>query len=92
LREGQVVLAGNVLVLSVPIKVEATGAMATSGCRPVLELSSVKVGGLFTPRFVRDEVTEILDRALDWYPTDYPLCIDRIVVRDEHATLIGHRR
>jgi hypothetical protein len=92
LREGQVVVTGNVLVLSVPIKVEVAGTMVASDCRPELKISSVKIGGLFTPRFARDEVARTLDEVLDWYPDDYPLCIDQFVVQDNQATVYGHRR
>jgi len=37
-------------------------------------------------------VKELLDAALDWYPVDYPLCIEGIVVQQDRVTLYGRRR
>jgi hypothetical protein len=92
LRDGQVVVTCKVVVLSFLISAEVEGELVASNCRPELELSSVKIGGLFTPGFARDEVKKMLDQALDWYPSDYLLCIDEIVLQDDGTTVYGHRR
>jgi hypothetical protein len=92
LGQGQVVVTGDVLVLSLPIRAEATGTVVASGCLPELKLSSVKIGGLFTPPYLRDEVESLLSQALEWYPADYPLCIDQLAIQDGQATVFGHRR
>jgi len=88
----QVVVAGDVRVFGLAIQAEVRGNIVARDCGPQFELSSVKIGRLFTPVFIRDKVKELLDEALDWYPVDYPLCIDGIVVQPDRVTLYGHRR
>ena len=61
-------------------------------CLPHVELQTVSVGGLLTPGFVKDEVTEMVLGALDWYPPDSALCLERIVLEDGAVTVYGYRR
>lgn len=88
----QVVVKGDVLLLGLELEVEVRGTLSARGCRLHFEDRSVKIGRLFTPVTIRNGVRVLLDEALGWYPADYPLCIDGIVLQEDRATLYGHRR
>lgn len=92
LRTGQVVIVGDLSVLGVPIHAEVKGTLVASECRPWVDVGSVKIGWLFTPVAVRDQVERQIGEVLEWYPEGYPLCVDRIITQDDRVTLYGHRR
>jgi len=88
----QVIVGGDVRVFGLAIHAEVRGNIVAQDCAPQFETSSVKIGRFFTPVVIRDKVKELLDAALDWYPVDYPLCIEGIVVQQDRVTLYGRRR
>ncbi len=88
----QVIVGGDVRVFGLAIHAEVRGNVVARDCAPQFETSSVKIGRFFTPVVIRDKVKELLDEALDWYPADYPLCIEGIVVQQDRVTLYGRRR
>jgi hypothetical protein len=92
LGAGSIVVSGDVTVLGIAVRAEAEGRLRTAYCRPRIELTRVKIGKLFTPKAVRDEVEALLEDALDWYPATYPLCIEEIVVQEGRVTIYGSRR
>jgi hypothetical protein len=58
----------------------------------VLEIDRLRLAGVMTPAFVRDEVESMIHEAVAWYPADYPLCLEQIVLEETSATVYGHRR
>ncbi len=92
LRRGRVVVRGSTEVLNFTVPVEVTGRVTAVDCRPRIEIEQVTVGGLLTPSFVREEVREMVLEAESWYPADYPLCLEQIVLEEDRATIYGHRR
>jgi hypothetical protein len=92
LKRDAVVLTGKVTVLGFQVDATVTGQVTVEECLPHLEIESVAVAGIMTPRFVRDEVEKMVLDAMTWYPADYPLCLEQIVLEETRATVYGHRR
>lgn len=92
LKPGQVVLSGKVRVIGMELPAEVRGTVVAVGCRPAVQIDSVTVGGILTPKFVKQQVVQLVEDSLDWYPADYPLCIEQIVIEENRAILYGSRR
>ena len=92
LQRDHVVITGRTTVLGFEVKAEVTGSVSVQECRPQLEIETVSVAGVMTPQFVKDQVEEIILEAMAWYPADYPLCLEQIVLEETRATVYGYRR
>ena len=92
LMRDQVVVTGQLSVLGFGINAQVTGKVAVEDCLPVLEIERLRLAGVMTPAFVRDEVETMIHKAMAWYPADYPLCLEQIVLEETCATAYGHRR
>jgi len=92
LMPDQVVVTGKVSVLGFGINAEVTGQVTVEDCVPVLKVERLRVAGVMTPAFVRAEVERMIQEAMAWYPADYPLCLEQIVLEETSATAYGHRR
>lgn len=92
LKRDQAVVTAQVTVLGFRVKALARGKIVARDCLPQAEIESVSVAGVFTPSFVRDAVGQMIQEAMAWYPADYPLCLDQIVLEDDRATIYGYRR
>lgn len=86
------VLTGDVEVLGFDVGAEVQGVIVVENCLPRVELQTVSIEGFLTPGFVRDEVAQMILEALDWYPPDSALCLERIVMEDGAVTVYGYRR
>jgi hypothetical protein len=47
---------------------------------------------VLTPGFVKERVKEMFLTLLEWYPKDYLLCLEQIVLEEDRASVYGHRR
>ena len=92
LQREQVVVTGKTTVLGFQVNAEVTGKVSVQECRPQLEIETVSVAGVMTPQFVKDHVEEMILEAIAWYPADYPLCLEQIVLEETRATVYGYRR
>lgn len=92
LQHNQVIITGQAIVLGFRVSAEVTGSVSAQDCRPQLEIETVSVAGMMTPQFVKDQVEEIVLEAMAWYPADYPLCMEQIVLEETRATIYGYRR
>ena len=92
LMRDQVVVTGQVSVLGFGIDAEVTGKVRVEDCVPVLEIDRLRLAGVMTPAFVRDEVERMIHEAMAWYPANYPLCLEQIVLEETRATVYGYRR
>jgi hypothetical protein len=92
LQRDQVVVTGRVTILGFGVKAKATGKVEVKDCTPQLEITSISVVGVLTPKFVRDQVEEMILEAMTWYPADYPLCLEQIVLEETRLSIYGHRR
>ena len=43
-------------------------------------------------QLIRRDIIEMIAEAMTWYPSDFPMCLDQIVLAENHATVYGHRR
>jgi hypothetical protein len=92
IKRDRVIVTGEVTVLTFDVLAQVEGTVVARACVPQLEIESLSLGGIMTPRFVRGRVEEMVLEAMAWYPADYPLCIEEIVLEENRATLYGHRR
>jgi len=92
LKRDRVVITGRITILGFGVKGEITGQVVAMDCVPALEIEKVGIAGVLTPSFVRDQVEEMVMDAMTWYPADYPLCVEQIVLEETRATVYGYRR
>jgi hypothetical protein len=92
LKRDHLVLTGDVAVLGFQVSAEVEGALVARDCLPQAEIDSISIAGLVTPEFVKDGIQDIIVDALGWYPADYPLCLEQIVVEEDRLTVYGSRR
>jgi hypothetical protein len=92
LQPNQLTMTGDVEVVGFEVSTTVVGSVVAEECRPRVQISSVSIGGVVTPGFIQEQVEQLVLEALDWYPVDYPLCLDQIVIEEERATVYGHRR
>jgi len=84
--EGEVKVAG----LWIPATVEAQATV--SDCRPEATITGLAVGGLFTPRWARDFVADLVYDALDRYPQDLLICLESIAIGEGETVIEATRR
>jgi len=92
LNRDEVILTGKVTVVGFEVDTEVTGQLMAESCQPQVAVEEIRVAGLVTPGFVREGIKEIVLDALDWYPSDYPLCMEQIVLEEGRLTVYGSRR
>jgi len=92
LKRDQVVVTGNVTVLGFQVSTEAVGTVTAQNCLPQMEIQTISIAGVLTPGFVKDQIKDMILEALAWYPADYPLCLEQIVLEERRATVYGHCR
>lgn len=92
MQRGRVAVTGRVTVLGFAVEATLLGKVTAKDCVPVLEVESLAVAGIMTPRFVKDQVQEMAFEAMTWYPEDYALCLEEIVLEETGATVYGYRR
>lgn len=92
MQPGRVAVSGRVTVLGFGVNAELLGQVVAEDCVPQLEVESLSVAGIMTPRFIKEQVQEMVYEAIAWYPEDYPLCLEAIVLEDTKATVYGYRR
>jgi len=90
-RDG-VVITGKALVLGFEVNAEVTGRIVVQDCLPQLEADTISVAGVMTPKFVQDQLDEMILQAMTWYPADHPLCLEQILLEETRATIYGYRR
>jgi hypothetical protein len=89
MRPGRVAVSGRVTVMGFGVNGELLGQVVAEDCVPQLEIESLSVAGIMTPKFVKDQVQEMVFEAMAWYPEDYPLCLEEIVLEETKATVYG---
>jgi hypothetical protein len=92
MQPGRVAVTGRLTVIGFAVNAKLEGEVVAQDCVPVLEVESLSVAGLMTPKFVKDQVQDMVFEAMAWYPEDYSLCLEEIVLEDNQATVYGFRR
>jgi len=92
LNRDQVVLRGKVTVLGFQVSAAVTGRLLARDCLLQAEVQSISIAGFLTPGLVRNEIEQIILELVSWYPADYPLCLEQIVVEEGRITIYGSRR
>jgi hypothetical protein len=92
LKPDRVIVKGNATVLGFPVGTEVVGRLAVKNCALQVEIEQISIAGVLTPGFVKDQIKSMVIEAATWYPSDYPLCLEQIVLGEERATVYGTRR
>lgn len=92
LRRDQGVVTGVVTVLGFEVNTEVVGTVEARDCQPHLQIESISILGVLTPGLIEEQVKALILEALDWYPDDYPLCLEQIILEEDRATVYGYRR
>jgi hypothetical protein len=92
LQRDELTLTGDVTALGLEMPTEVKGSVVAHNCLPEVVVESVSIAGVLTPRVVKDQVRRIIQESLSWYPPDYPLCLEQIVLEEDRATIYGSRR
>jgi hypothetical protein len=92
LKPDRVIVTGNVMVLGFRVSTETVGQVVVRDCLPHLEVETISLAGVLTPGFVKDEIKKMIREVLAWYPADYPLCLEQIVLEETRATVYGYCR
>jgi len=85
-------IGGKVAVLGFQVDAYLQGTLVARDCRPHLEVESISLAGVIAPRFVRARVVTMAEEAMAWYPEDYSLCLEQIVLEETRGTFYGYRR
>ena len=92
LKRDEVIVTGNVTVLGFEVDAKITGQVVAQDCLPHFEVATISVEGLMTLPFLKDQIGAMIRQAMTWYPADYPLCLEQIVLEETRATVYGYRR
>jgi len=92
LQHNGVAISGQVTVFGLQVDALLEGTVVARDCQPRLEVESISLAGVMTPRFVRAQVVAMAHESMAWYPADYPLCLEQIVLEETRATIYGYRR
>jgi hypothetical protein len=92
LKRDQVILRGSMTVLGFQVNAEVQGTVVARNCLPQAEITKISIAGVVTPGFVKDSIKNVIAESLSWYPPDYPLCLEQIVLEEDRVTVYGSRR
>jgi hypothetical protein len=92
LGRDQIVVEGIVDLPGVEVSTEIVGIVQADDCLPQVQIDTVALAGVLTPGFFRDQIKEIVLESLSWYPADYPLCLEQIVLEEGRVTVYASRR
>ena len=92
LQDNGVAISGQVTVLGFQVDAHLEGTVVARNCQPQLEVENVSLAGIMAPRFVRARVVTMAQESMAWYPADYPLCLEQIVLEETRATFYGYHR
>jgi hypothetical protein len=92
LQRDQVTVSGHVMAMGFQLSTKVLGTVTVRDCLPETEVQAISIAGVFTPRFVRDRIEDMILESLSWYPTDYPLCLEQIVLENDRVTVYASRR
>lgn len=92
LNRDQVIIQGKITVMGFDVSAQVSGIVVARDCLPQAQAQAVSIVGVSTPGFIKQEVEKIILELLNWYPADYPLCLEQIVVEEGRVTIYGFRR
>jgi hypothetical protein len=92
LGRNHVVLSGKVQVVGFDVHAEVLGQIVASNCQPNVIVQDIRIAGFLTPGFVKEGIRDLVLESMNWYPADYPLCLEQIVLEDGRVTVYGSRR
>lgn len=92
LSRDKVSATGSSTVLGLRVGTEVDGTVVAEDCLPRLEIGNVSVAGVLAPTFFAKLIREMLVDAMDWYPSQSPLCLEQIILEEGRITIYAHRR
>jgi hypothetical protein len=92
LQRDRVVVTGDVTLLGIEVNTKVQGQVVAQDCLPQVEIENISIADIVAPGFFKDQIKELIGESLSWYPADYPLCLEQIVLEDGRVTIYGARR
>lgn len=92
LKRDRAIIRGKVIILGLEVSTKISGTVVAKDCSPQFKIETISVAAMTTPGFVKDQIEDMLLDAMTWYPADYPLCLEQIVLEETRATVYGYRR
>jgi hypothetical protein len=92
LKRDQIAVAGIVELLGMEVSTEVVGILQADDCLPQVKIDTIAIAGVLTPTFFKEQIKKIVLESLDWYPADYPLCLEQIVLEEGRMTVYASRR
>ena len=92
LGRDQVTASGLSTVLGLQVATEVVGNVVAVNCLPQLQVDEVSVAGVLAPGFFANLIRESLVDAMNWYPTNSPLCLEQIILEEGRVSVYAHRR
>ncbi len=92
LHPGEMTVKTQAEVVGLSVGVEVRARVKAVDCKPKMEITSLAVGGLWTPQFVKDQIAAFIYDSLEQYPDDYPVCWTEIDVKEGEIVLRGVKR
>ncbi len=92
LKRDRILLSGDVTVIGFDVSTEVVGTVEAYECLPQVDVQAIKIAGVITPGLVKNGIRDLILESLSWYPANYPLCLEQIVLEDGRMTVYGSRR
>jgi hypothetical protein len=92
LNHDRVLVTGVITVLGLRVNAELLGVPVIEDCGLEMDVQALSIGGLLTPRFIKNQASTVALQALDWYPSNSPVCLEAIALDDGSLTVYGYRR
>ncbi len=89
---GEMKVTAQTEVVGLSVGVEVWLKVTAVDCKPAVEVTSLAVGGLWTPQFIKDQIAGYIYESLEKYPDDYPICWTKIEVKEGELALKGVKR
>jgi len=85
-------LIGDVNMSGLALKAEARLQIWALNCGPQARIVRVTVGGFFSPKALRDQLAQVLEKALIYNPEDLSICVEEITIQPGIMTIRGTTR
>jgi hypothetical protein len=92
LKRDHIILTGEVTTQGFQLSAEVIGTLAAEDCRFVVEIEAISTTGTLPPVLYESPIENMLEDAMNWIPTEYPLCLEQIVLEEGRMTIYASRR
>ncbi len=92
LKRDQIILTGEVTTQGFQLSAEVIGMLAVEDCRFAVKIETISTTGKLPPILYQAPIEGMFEDAVNWIPTEYPLCLEQIVLEEGRMTIYASRR